>query len=82
MDFSCCDHRTIGIAVSTILHCFVADEEMYGDEGSLYVPDELDEFLNKLNEGLGMDIINISNKYEQRRLIWRNVPPLQEMNLS
>lgn len=47
--------RAIGIAVSTILHCFVADEEMYGNEGSLYVPDELDKFLNKLNEGLGVD---------------------------
>lgn len=36
-----------GIAISTILQCFVADEEMY-PQGSYYVPDELDSFLKQI----------------------------------
>ena len=42
-------------AVSTIIQCFLADEEMFGNEGSLYVPDELDEFLARLDNQLGYD---------------------------
>jgi hypothetical protein len=33
-----------------MLHCYLADEEMLGNEGSIYVPNELDEFLGKLDE--------------------------------
>lgn len=39
------------MAVSTLIQCFLADEEMFGNEGSLYVPDELDEFLAQLDRG-------------------------------
>jgi len=43
--------EVINMAVSTIIQCFLADEEMFGNEGSLYVPDELDEFLAELDRG-------------------------------
>jgi len=36
-----------GIAITTIMQCFVADEEMY-PQGSYYVPDELDSFLKQI----------------------------------
>lgn len=41
--------EVMNMAVSTIIQCFLADEEMFGNEGSLYVPDELDEFLARLD---------------------------------
>ena len=41
----------IGEAVSTILYCYVADEEIMGEEGSPFVTPELDEFLDELNDG-------------------------------
>jgi len=43
--------EVINMAVSTLIQCFLADEEMFGNEGSLYVPDELDEFLAQLDRG-------------------------------
>ena len=33
-----------------MLHCYLADEEMLGNEGSIYVPHELDDFLGKLDD--------------------------------
>jgi len=41
--------EVMNMSVSTIIQCFLADEEMFGNEGSLYVPDELDEFLARLD---------------------------------
>ena len=41
----------MAMSVSTLLYCFVADEEIMGDEGSPFVPHELDEFLNRLTTG-------------------------------
>jgi len=40
--------EVLGIAVVTILQCFLADEEMFPD-GSYYVPKELDDFLEQLD---------------------------------
>jgi len=37
----------LGIAISTIMQCFIADEEMY-PQGSYFVPDELDSFLKQI----------------------------------
>ena len=37
------------MSISTIIQYFLADEEMFGNEGSLYVPDELDKFLAQLD---------------------------------
>jgi len=36
-----------GIAITTIMQCFVADEEMY-PQGSYFVPDELEAFLKQI----------------------------------
>ena len=47
---SVCSIRVLGIAVATMLHCFLADEEMFGSEGSYYVPEELDDFLKQLDD--------------------------------
>lgn len=47
--------EVMNIAVSTIIQCFLADEEMFGNEGSLYVPDELDEFLARLDGQVEFD---------------------------
>mmetsp|Transcript_49423 Transcript_49423/g.96632 ORF Transcript_49423/g.96632 Transcript_49423/m.96632 type:complete len:427 (-) Transcript_49423:317-1597(-) len=41
----------LGMAVSTILQCFIADEEMFSGTGSHYVPKELDDFLKKVDAG-------------------------------
>ena len=38
------------MSVTTLFQCFLADEEMLGNEGSLYVPNEIDEFLTHLDE--------------------------------
>ena len=38
----------LGEAVSAILYCYVADEEIMGDEGSTFVTAELDIFLMKI----------------------------------
>lgn len=42
--------ETVGMSVTTLFQCFLADEEMLGNEGSLYVPNEIDEFLACLDE--------------------------------
>jgi len=39
----------LGVAVATILQCFVADEEMFGGQGSRFVPTEMEDFLTKLD---------------------------------
>jgi len=39
----------LAVAVSTILQCFIADEEMFSGTGSHYVPKELDDFLKKVD---------------------------------
>eukprot|EP00588_Corethron_pennatum_P014737 CAMPEP_0194271784 /NCGR_PEP_ID=MMETSP0169-20130528/5494_1 /TAXON_ID=218684 /ORGANISM="Corethron pennatum, Strain L29A3" /LENGTH=617 /DNA_ID=CAMNT_0039014239 /DNA_START=198 /DNA_END=2051 /DNA_ORIENTATION=- len=39
----------LAMAVSTILQCFIADEEMFSGTGSHYVPKELDDFLKKVD---------------------------------
>lgn len=41
--------ETVGMSVTTLFQCFLADEEMLGNEGSLYVPNEIDEFLTHLD---------------------------------
>lgn len=41
--------ETVGVSVTTLFHCFLADEEMLGNLGSLYVPNEIDEFLTLLD---------------------------------
>jgi hypothetical protein len=38
------------MSVTTLFQCFLADEEMLGNQGSLYVPNEIDEFLARLDE--------------------------------
>ena len=38
------------MSVITLFQCFLADEEMLGNQGSLYVPNEIDEFLARLDE--------------------------------
>jgi hypothetical protein len=38
------------MSVITLFQCFLADEEMLGNQGSLYVPKEIDEFLARLDE--------------------------------
>ena len=42
--------RTVAMSVTTLFQCFLVDEEMLGNEGSLYVPNEIDEFLARLDE--------------------------------
>jgi len=42
--------ETIGMSVTTLFQCFLVDEEMLGNQGSLYVPNEIDEFLARLDE--------------------------------
>jgi len=42
--------EVVGMSISTLIQCFLADEEMFGNEGSLYVPDELDDFLLNLEQ--------------------------------
>jgi len=38
--------EVLGIGITTILQCFIADQEMHPD-GSYFVPDELSDFLRK-----------------------------------
>ena len=40
----------IGMSVTTIFQCYLADEEMLGNEESLYIPNEMDEFILRLDE--------------------------------
>jgi hypothetical protein len=47
----------LGEAVSTIIYCYIADEEIMGSEGAQYSSPELDEFLNQI-----YDEINRKNK--------------------
>jgi len=47
--------EVLGIAIATILQCFIADEEMY-PEGSYFVPNELDSFLKCIEKN---DSINL-----------------------
>jgi len=42
--------EVLGIAISTIIQCFIADEEMFSRTGSYFVPKELDDFLKSLDE--------------------------------
>jgi hypothetical protein len=37
-------------AVSTMMYCYIIDEEMMGDEGAQFVTPELDEFLDAFYE--------------------------------
>ncbi len=41
------------MSVTTLFQCFLADEEMLGNQGSYYVPSEIDEFLARLDESRG-----------------------------
>jgi len=41
--------ETVEVATTTLLQCFIADEEMYPG-GSLFVPKELDSFLKRVEE--------------------------------
>jgi len=42
-----CVFSVFGIAIATIMQCFVADEEMY-PQGSYFVPNELESFLKQI----------------------------------
>jgi len=42
--------EAVAMSVTTLFQCFLADEEMLGNEGSYYVPSEIDEFLALLDE--------------------------------
>jgi len=57
----------LGIAETTIIQCFIADEEMHSGSGSVYVPEELDNFLKKLDADLGRD-----NSNEEQRPLYAN----------
>lgn len=41
--------NVLEMAMDTILICFLVDDEMYGTQGSRYVPDELDKFIKSID---------------------------------
>ena len=45
------------MSVTTLFQCFLADEEMLGNQGSMYVPNEIDEFLARLDEARKAEIV-------------------------
>lgn len=45
--------EAVAMSVITLFQCFLADEEMLGEQGSYYVPSEIDEFLARLDESRG-----------------------------
>merc|ERR1719240_683373 len=57
-------NEVFGMAIWTILQCYIADEEMFGDgKGAMYVPGNLKNTISKTNK----DAIKIHQEYESNK---------------